>query len=211
MKKGQVKVYIVDDHRAMREALCYMLREAGHATEAHASGEEFLEAGGAAGEGCLILDLRMPAMDGMEVYRRLRAAGSAIPVIILTGHGEVGSAVSAMKAGAFDYLMKPVDRKELLGCVRAALALAKAGRDSQQQAGEVRAMLEKLSRREREVLREVAAGHSSKQIARRLGVSARTISNHRAHFMQKMKAANVADLARKLSLLGPIGGKDPER
>jgi two-component system, LuxR family, response regulator FixJ len=204
MMKGPVQVHIVDDHPAMREALCFMLTEAGLAAEAFASAEEFLEAGGLQAEGCLFLDLRMPGMDGAELHRRLRAGGSTMPVIILTGHGAVASAVSEMKAGAFDYLTKPVNREVLLQCVRSALAGAEAWRKVGKEVGVVREQLGKLSRREREVMKGVAAGHSSKQIAKNLGVSTRTIANHRAHFMRKMNAGNAADLVRKLALAGHI-------
>jgi FixJ family two-component response regulator len=203
MQKGQVNVHIVDDDPAMRDAMNFMLQEAGLTTRMYASGEEFLDA--APCDGCLILDLRMPGIDGMEVHQQLRARGSPLPVIILTGHGEIDSAVCAMKRGAFDYLTKPVNREELLGAVRSALALAHAGATTQHELEKVRKMLQTLSHRERQVLHAVATGHSSKQIARNLCISARTIANHRAHFMRKMQASNIADLARKLSLLGPIG------
>jgi two-component system, LuxR family, response regulator FixJ len=210
MTKRQVQVHIVDDHEAMREALCFTLTDAGLTAEAYASAEEFLDAGGLKAEGCLILDLRMPGMDGSELHRRLRAAGSPMPVIILTGHGEVASAVRGIKAGAFDYLTKPVNREVLLRCVRSALALAEAHWKIGQEAAAVWALLEKLSHREKEVMEAVAAGQSSKQIARNLGISTRTIANHRAHFMQKMQATNTADLVRKLALAGHLGSGTPD-
>jgi FixJ family two-component response regulator len=210
MAQEQANVFIVDDDPAMRDALKFMLTNTGLPVRAFESGEAFLEAWGQEMRGCVILDMRMPGVDGAEVHDKLHAAGSKMPVIFLTGHGDVASAVNEMKKGAYDFLTKPVNREALLERVRGALEQEVGRQGEEDAAAAVRAMLATLSPRELEVAKQVAAGLPSKTIAVQLGISERTIANHRANFMRKMKAKNTADLVRKLALAGQVP-YEPER
>ena len=198
-------VYVVDDDPAMRDSLAFMFTGTGLRVETYASAEAFLEALPAGAQGCLILDLRMPGMSGHELHRRLNALGRHPPVIMLTGHGDVPSAVSEMKLGAIDFLTKPVHRDVLLQRVRDAMD---ADRSLRRQVGEVEDIhrrLATLSPRELEVMDHVVQGQANKEIARQLGLSLRTVANHRAHLSHKLGTNNAADLVRKLSLAGRLG------
>jgi FixJ family two-component response regulator len=198
-------VYVVDDDAAMRASLEFMFTDTGLPVRAYASAEAFLEGLLPHTHGCLILDLRMPGMDGHELHRRLNALGRHLPVIVLTGHGDVPAAVGEMKLGAFDFLTKPVNREVLLRCVREALEADRVRDRQGVEVEEIEGKLAALSARELEVMDHVARGQANKEIARQLGLSERTVANHRAHLSHKMGAANTADLVRMLGLVGRIG------
>jgi FixJ family two-component response regulator len=198
-------VYVVDDDVAMRASLEFMFTGTGLPVRTYASAEAFLEEMAPHAQGCLILDLRMPGMDGHELHRRLHARGRHVPVIVLTGHGDVPAAVGEMKLGAFDFLTKPVNREVLLQRVREALEADLARRQQSEETADIEGKLAALSQRELEVMDHVAQGQANKEIARQLGISERTVANHRAHLLHKMGGGNTADLVRKLGLIGRLG------
>jgi two-component system response regulator FixJ len=196
-------VHVIDDDDAVRASLDFVLDTAGYKPRTYESAEKFLaavDAGGVAG--CIVTDVRMPDMSGLELVRRLQARGVALPVIVITGHGDVPLAVEAMKAGVVDFLEKPFDDEVLLRAVNSALH--GAARSSQADADRKRfqAMLETLSPRETEVLRGVIAGKSNKEIARDLGISPRTVEVYRAHVMSKTGSGGLSELVRIALLAG---------
>jgi RNA polymerase sigma factor (sigma-70 family) len=187
-------VFIVDDDPAMRDALAQLLETAGLRVETYANGAAFLAASKYRQAGCVVLDVAMPGMSGYEVQTALSKRGSPLPVIFLTGHGDVPMAVHAVQTGAMDFLEKPVQGEVLLERVRHALALDEERRQSETYTQEIRQRLARLSAREREVVTLVVSGLSSKEIAQQLGLSHRTVETHRMHVMYKMGAANLAEL-----------------
>jgi len=188
-------VYVVDDDDAVRASLVAVLECAGLPVRSYAGGAEFLAACPENARGCVLLDLTMPAPDGLAVQRALAARGIGLPVLFLTAHGDIATAVRAVQAGAFDFLTKPAEGRLLLERVQAALALdARQGRE-RAAAAATRARFETLSRREREVLAAAVTGASSKAIARQLGISYRTVEAHRANLMRKLGAESVLALA----------------
>lgn len=189
-------VFIVDDDPALRKSLTWLIESVDLTAEAYESAAAFLEAFGEDRPGCIVCDIRMPGMSGLDLQERLRANGSQIPVIILTGYGDVTTAVRAMKAGASDFLEKPVADQVLIEQIQRAIsrdATWRAGRGEQQLLGE---RLRRLTRREQEVMSLVIEGYSSRQIAAQLGVSFKTVEAHRAKVMRKMQAKSVPHLIR---------------
>ncbi len=189
-------VFIVDDYAPVRRAVSRLLRAADFAVAAFGSPQEFLAHYDPHTPGCLVLDLDMPAVNGLELQRILATKGSALPIIFLSGHGDVPKSVQAMKHGASDFLTKPVNDKDLLAAVRAAIEKDRALRREQAELSEIRERLATLTPREREVLEYVVAGKLNKQIAGNLGTVEQTVKVHRARVMQKMKAQSVAELVR---------------
>lgn len=187
-------VYIVDDDAAVREALQHFLEGAGFNVEAFADGASFLAACSEDCAGCVVLDLSMPGMNGHEVQNALKARGVHIPLVFLSGQGHIPSVVKAVQGGAVDFLEKPVEGDALLDRVSKALALDKERRRIQEVIRDTRQRHARLSPREREVMVLVIAGLSSKEIARDLGLSPRTVEQHRAHVMYKMGAGNITEL-----------------
>lgn len=189
-------VFVVDDYTPVRKAISRLLRTAGFVVAAFASAEEFLTQYDPQTPGCLVLDLAMPAVSGLELQNILAEKGSPLPIIFLTAHGNIPKSVEAMKHGAIDFLTKPVNDEDLLGAIRMAIEKDRAIRHEQIELSEIRARLATLTPREREVLKQVVAGKLNKQIASDLGTVEQTIKIHRARVMQKMRVQSVAELVR---------------
>ncbi len=187
-------VFIVDDDPAMRDALCQLLENAGLLVVPYADGPAFLAGCGENCAGCILLDVAMPGMSGQQVQAALMERGVRIPILFLTGHGDIPMAVKAVQAGAVDFLEKPILGDVLLERVRRALALDEERRRAEGESREVQRRYRRLSPRERQVMGLVVSGLSSKEIARELDLSPRTIEVHRIHVMQKMGAENLVDL-----------------
>ncbi len=201
------RIFVVDDDEAIRDSLLILLQAAGFANiVAYASARDFLaEAMPQAGE-CLLLDVRMPDMDGLELQQELNRRGVRLPVIVMTGHGDVPIAVRAMKAGASDFIEKPFSDELLLDCVRRARnRAAEAGRESAE-TEETRRRLESLTPRERQVLHGMVAGKPNKAIAFDLSISPRTVEIHRARVMEKMQARSLSALVRMALAAGETAG-----
>jgi FixJ family two-component response regulator len=188
-------VYIVDDDPAVCRSTAMMLQAHGMESRAFATADEFLRAFDPASAGCLLLDLRMPGMTGEELLRRLRQGGVNIPVVIVTGHGDVPAAVRTMRLGLVDVLQKPVDHDMLISTVRQALTQDATRRTEEAGRREEQERINRLTPRERELMGFLAKGQTSKEIAAALGVSVKTVDNHRAHLLSKLSASNVAELA----------------
>lgn len=189
-------VFIVDDEAPVRKALSRLLRATGFAVAAFASPGEFLAQHDLHKPGCLVLDLMMPGVNGMELQRALARKGSVLPIIFLTGHGDVPQSVQAMKGGALDFLTKPVNDEQLLAAIRVAIEKDRVARREQAELSKIRERLATLTPREQEVLKHVVTGKLNKQIADDLGVVEKTIKVHRAQVMTKMKVQSVAELVR---------------
>jgi FixJ family two-component response regulator len=188
-------VYIVDDDPAVCRSTAMMLQAHGLESKAFGTADEFLRAFDPAFPGCLLLDLRMPGMTGEELLRSLRQGGVNIPVVIVTGHGDVPAAVRAMRLGLVDFLQKPVDHDMLISTVRQAIAQDASRRVEEAGRREEQERINRLTPRERELMGFLAKGQTSKEIASALGVSVKTVDNHRAHLLSKLSASNVAELA----------------
>ncbi|HSI35856.1 MAG TPA: response regulator [Tepidisphaeraceae bacterium] len=188
-------VFIVDDDPAIRKSLAMMLQAHGLATAQFASAEEFLAEYQTTQPGCIVLDLRMPGMTGEELLKTLRAGNANIPVIILTGHGDVPVAVRTMKLGLVDFLQKPVEHQVLTDTVQQALRQDATRRAADAETQKLVKRMSRLTPRERELLGMLASGKTSKEIASNLNVSVKTVDNHRAHLLAKLDASNVAELA----------------
>jgi two-component system, LuxR family, response regulator FixJ len=206
-------VHVVDDDDAVRESLVFLLETAGHAVRSHASATECLAQAPRTDVGCVITDVRMPEIDGLELQQRLAAAGCGLPVIVITGHSDVPMAVRALKAGAVDFLEKPFDDNQLLSAVGQAVDACRKAAGASAAARAAGEKLGRLTAREREVLDAMVAGHASKEIARALGVSPRTVEVHRARVMEKMGARSVQELVHMVHALDtaarPAGAPAP--
>jgi FixJ family two-component response regulator len=189
-------VFVVDDYAPGRRSISRLLRTAGFAVTAFASAKEFLAQYDPQTPGCLVLDLAMPEVSGLELQNILADRGGLLPIIFLTAHGDIPKSVQAMKRGASDFLTRPVNDEDLLAAVRGAIEKDRALRREQAELCEIRVRLSTLTPREREVLEYVVAGKLNKQIAGDLGTVEQTIKVHRAHMMQKMKVHSVAELVR---------------
>ncbi|HUR21756.1 MAG TPA: response regulator transcription factor [Vicinamibacterales bacterium] len=191
-------VMVVDDDAGVRNAMRTLLKSVGLTSQLHASAHEFLSAYKPAQAGCLVLDIRMPGMSGLELQQELNVRGATIPVIFMTGHGDVPMAVEAMQHGAFDFLQKPFRDQDLLDRIQKAIARDAKLRESLVEHTRIRAHVESLTEREREVLDLMILGKQNKAIAQDLGVSPRTIEIHRARVMEKMNVQSVAELVRMM-------------
>lgn len=196
-------VFVVDDDAAMRDALAQLLETAGMRVESHADGPAFLRAYEEDRPGCLLLDMAMPGMTGLEVQAALNARGQPIPIVFLTGHGDIPMAVRAVQAGAVDFLEKPIQGAVLLERVQRALVLDQEWRQTQGRTQAIQQRYAHLSTRERECMALAVSGLTSKEIARELGISPRTVEVHRTHVMHKMGAANLADLVNMATCCKP--------
>lgn len=192
-------VHVVDDDEAIRDALSWLLRSRGLASRTWPSAEDFLAAWSDDVHGCLVLDVRMDGMSGVELFDRLLARGARLPVIFLTGHGDVPLAVATLKKGAFDFVEKPFNDNELVDKIAAALAHDRAQRDRIAREGDVAARLGGLSPRERQVMERVLAGDYNKTIADELGIAVRTVEVHRARIFEKMGVRSAVELAQLLA------------
>ncbi|MGN6621848.1 MAG: response regulator FixJ [Sphingomonas sp.] len=189
-------IYLVDDDDSVRRSIGFMLKTSGFSVRAYPSGIDFLKDAKALDPGCILLDIRMPDMDGLEVQRELAARGIAMPVIVLTGHGDVATAVEAMKNGASDFIEKPFEKAVLLEAIeRASERLARAEESSASER-EAKVRIAALTARERDVLRELARGHPNKTIAYDLGISPRTVEVHRANVMTKLGVRSLSEALR---------------
>jgi len=198
-------VFVVDDDAAVRKAVSRLLRSAGLAVAVFASPREFLAQYDPATPGCLVLDVAMPGFSGLQLQTALSEKGTSLPIIFLTGHGDVSKSVQAMKGGAADFLTKPVNAKNLLPAIHAAIERDAVARREQAELSEIRARLDALTPREREVLEHVAAGQLNKQIADDMGITEARVKMHRARVMAKMTVQSVAELARLVERCGTRG------
>jgi two-component system, LuxR family, response regulator FixJ len=196
MSKTEIVVHVVDDEETVRASLAFLLDAAGYAVRTHASAESFLEIAAGLGNGCLVTDLRMPDIDGVELLKRLNAMSAMLPTIVVTGHGDVQMAVEAMKNGAMDFIEKPFSKETILDSIRRAVDRAGANFQLEQTRTRVLDALALLSERERQVLAGVAKGQPNKVIAFELGISPRTVEGYRATLMAKMQARTLAELVR---------------
>lgn len=204
-------VFIVDDDEAVRDLLEALLAVQGHAVEAYPSGEAFLAAFRPESRGCALVDLRMPEIDGLTLLRRLTARGAKLPVVVVTGHGDVALAVQAMKSGAVDFIEKPYSNATILEVVRQALAGSARAPVDDAETAKVAERLACLTPREREVLQQLVIGHPNKIIAYELKISPRTVEIHRANLMKKMEAGSLSHLVRLALAAGiDIEGQGPK-
>jgi two-component system response regulator FixJ len=189
-------VYVIDDDDAVRDSLSFLLASLKIPAVAHASGAAFLAALPKDAVGCVVTDIRMPEMTGLELLQRLNTDGVKLPVIVITGHADVPLAVEAMKLGAADFLEKPFDEDTLIGAVRTALDRHKYEGERESRQARARALIATLSAREKQVLDGLVAGHPNKTIAFDLGISPRTVEIYRANVMTKMQAGSLSELVR---------------
>ena len=202
-------VFIVDDDEMVRRGLARLVRSVGLAAETYSSPRELLAHGRREAPGCIVLDLRMPDLDGLEAQQALAQAGYTLPVVFLTGHGDVPSSVQAMKAGAVDFLVKPVNHHELLSAIERAVSRDLAARSERDQSDVLRQRFDLLTPREREVCGLVVAGLRNKQIAERLGTAEKTVKIHRGQVMHKLGVRSVVELVRLVDRVGdgPIAAR----
>ena len=196
MPEPDAIVWVVDDDASVREALRSLIRSAGLRVVTLASADEFLARPRVEAPSCLVLDVRMPHLSGLDLQKRMAEISLQIPIVFITGHGDVPTSVRAMKAGAVEFLTKPFDDQDLLEAIQQAIKRDREARQRQAELGELRARYESLTPREREVMGRVVSGLLNKQVAAELGTSEITIKVHRAQVMHKMHAGSLADLVR---------------
>ena len=187
-------VFLVDDDEAVRRSLCDILQAEGYQVRAFETAEALLESCNTQDRGCIVLDLRLPGMDGLKAQTQLHTLGIKMPIIFLTGHGDVPQSVRAMKAGAYDFLQKPVAAEVLLGRIDTALAQDQCRNQARRESSEARARLERLTAREQDVLNRMLLGESSKEIAKALELSPRTVDVHRKNIQVKCRVVNLLEL-----------------
>ncbi|MDJ0977580.1 MAG: response regulator [Erythrobacter sp.] len=207
MAKTNYPVYIVDDDETVRRSVGFMLKTSGHKVSAFESGSQFLKAVRNIAPGCILLDIQMPEIDGLEVQKELRERGVAFPVIVMTGHGDVHVAVRAMKAGALDFIEKPFAKETLIEALGEAFErLDRSGAKSKRRE-EAEVLINSLTRREHDVLLGLTKGHPNKTIGYDLEISARTVEIHRANLMKKLGVHNLSDLLR-IAFAAGVGDKE---
>jgi len=206
-KVAQALVAVVDDDRDVREALQSLLRSVGLSVELFASVQEFLSNERKRLPDCLILDVRLPGRSGLEFFEEFNKSYAHIPVIFISGHADVPMSVRAMKAGAVEFLTKPVRQQDLLDAIQTAIERARTRREGENTVAEIRAAFDTLSPREREVMVCVVAGLLNKQIAAKIGISEATVKAHRGQVMRKLQARSLADLVRMADKIGPTPTK----
>jgi FixJ family two-component response regulator len=194
-------VFIVDDDEELRKALALLVGSAGYEVVALGSAQEFLAQPAPDRPACVVLDLRLPEIDGMALHETLQARGNRLPIVFLTGHGDVRTSVRAIRAGAIDFLEKPVEADQLLATISRAIAFDRDSRRARESRQEVEARFARLSPREAEVCHLIAAGLPNKVIAEKLGISLRTVKVHRGRVMQKLEAGSLADVVRLVEMV----------
>jgi FixJ family two-component response regulator len=195
-------IAIVDDDASVREGLQSLIRSAGWRVETFVSAQEFLGRLGAQAPSCVILDLQLPGLSGLDLQKQMAEVGLEIPIVFLTGHGDIPASVQAMKAGAVEFLTKPLDEQKLLQAVREAIQRDRRTRQQRAEVRELRERYESLTGREQQVMREVVSGLLNKQIAAELNITEFTVKIHRGHVMRKMRADSLPDLVRMAESLG---------
>jgi two-component system, LuxR family, response regulator FixJ len=204
MASDKPVVHVIDDDEASRQSLTFLLQTAKIDVEAHASATMFLDRLPNLNVGCIVTDVRMPGLSGIDLLRRLRELHVAAPVIVMTGHGDVPLAVEAMKIGAADFFEKPFDDEALLASVRSALRRQEGGKKRDMERAEIDSRIAALTGRERDVLAGLVAGRANKQIAYDLGISPRTVEIYRANLMDKMQARSLSELVRMALIAGTL-------
>jgi two-component system response regulator FixJ len=199
---GDAVVHVIDDDDAVRDSLSFLLRSAGMTVNTYESASTFADGMARIAAGCIVTDIRMPGLSGIDLLKRLKQEDVRLPVVVMTGHGDVPMAVEAMKLGAVDFLEKPFDDEVLLAAVRSALQRGGDTDTRAERAAEFRERLATLSTREQQVLDGLIAGHPNKTIAYDLGISARTVEVYRANVMTKMKAGSLSELVRMALIAG---------
>jgi len=189
-------VHIVDDDDSVRRSVAFMLKHAGYRVESHISGVEFLKSIKLAERGCVLLDVCMPQINGLEVQQEMAARGIDMPVIILTGHGDIAGAVKAMRAGAVNFIEKPYEKEDLLHAIEEALTRIDRSDDREMKASEAKIRLASLTGREHDVLNGLVAGYPNKTIAYDLGISPRTVEIYRANMMEKLRVRSLSEALR---------------
>lgn len=202
MTETEPTVFVVDDDASVRRSTERLVRSLGFDVRTFGSAQEYLDHGRAQGPACLVLDVQLPGLDGLDLQGELTRTGMRIPIIFMTGHGSIPMTVRAMKAGAVEFLTKPVRPRVLLAAIRVAIERDRASQRARREAEGRREKYERLTPREREVLALVVSGHLNKQIAGELATSERTIKFHRAHVMEKMAATSLAELVQMAAQLG---------
>ena len=200
--KPQPVVFVIDDDASVRAALSSLIRSVGLRVEVFSSASEFLTARPAEVRSCLILDVRLPGLSGLDFQRELASANNVIPIIFITGHGDIPMSVKAMKAGAVEFLTKPFRDQDLLDAIQVALERARSRHESEQAVSELRGKFESLTPREKEVMAWVTSGLLNKQVAAEIGVTEITVKVHRGNVTRKMGAKSLADLVRMADMLG---------
>lgn len=200
-------VHVVDDEEAVRKSLAFLLTMAGFTVRVHASASSFLELAQGLGNACLVTDMRMPDMSGVELLERLKARGDAVPTIVITGQGDVPTAVAAMKTGAVDFIEKPFEDQILIDAIKRAASRLQGPDEAVSDIGSLKLRLDNLSERERQVLSAVVAGLPNKTVAYDLGISPRTVEVHRANIMAKMQARSLPELVRMAIALKIVPGQ----
>ena len=195
MSQGK-KVYVIDDDPAMRDSLDFLLGSAGFSVHVFDSAQVFLDELAKLEPGCVVTDVRMPGIDGIELLRRMHSGARKLPVIVMTGHGDVPLAVEAMKLGALDFLEKPFEDDRLIGMIEIALSEQQDGSKSEAASADMAARIASLTQRERQVMQGLVTGQSNKTIAREYDISPRTAEVYRANVMTKMQAGNLSELVR---------------
>ena len=201
-RESDAIIAIVDDDASVREGLQSLIRSAGWRVETFVSAQEFLGRLGAQAPSCLILDLQLPGLSGLDLQQRMAEVGLEIPIVFLTGHGNIPASVQAMKAGAVEFLTKPLDEQKLLQAIQEAIERDRRTRQQHAEIRELRERYDSLTAREQQVMQEVVSGLLNKQIAAELNITEFTVKIHRGHVMRKMRAASLPDLVRMAESLG---------
>jgi len=202
-------VFLVDDDESVRKALSRLIQSAGYKVDSFSSAHKFLQCSDKDAGACLVLDVRMPGLDGMELQAQLASEGSAVPIVFITGHGDIPMSVRAIKAGAVDFLPKPFEDHSLLDAIQSAIARHQETNRTRAELDDIYRRVAILTNREREVMSLVVTGMLNKQIAYKLGISEKTIKVHRARVMEKMSVTSVAELVRLTEKIAQARGQSP--